>query len=98
MPLYRIELTPEAVEQLAALPAKDQQRVVDKLRALEREPEGKGTRRLKGTTDGRRLSVGPYRVLYRVMKVRVLVLVVKVDGRKDVYRRIQRLFELQPPT
>lgn len=89
---YRIAFTSQALEQLAGLPRRAQQRVVDKVSALADNPELKGTRKLAGTKDGRRLAVGEYRVLYRVLRVRVLVLVVKVGARKDVYRRILRLF------
>lgn len=87
MASHRVELTAEAREQLNALPSTDRQKLVERLRALERDPAPPDSRLLPGESDGRCLALGFWRVLYRVMKVRVLVLVIKQEWRRELYRR-----------
>jgi mRNA interferase RelE/StbE len=57
-------------------------RAVDGLRVNPRPP---GCKKLQGRPDYR-IRVGDYRILYRVFNHELVVLVVDVDNRKDVYR------------
>ena len=56
------------------------------IQALATEPFPHGIRKLTGADDVYRLRVGRYRVLYTVEAGRLVVLVLKVGHRKDVYR------------
>ena len=46
-----------------------------------------GVRKLKHTDDIYRLRVGCYRIIYQIADKKLIVLVVKVGDRKDVYRQ-----------
>ncbi|MDJ0899633.1 MAG: type II toxin-antitoxin system RelE/ParE family toxin [Xenococcus sp. MO_188.B8] len=57
-----------------------------KIDALATEPRPEGVVKLKGEENLYRIRVGDYRVIYNVQDDRLLVLVVKVGHRGDVYR------------
>ncbi len=56
-----------------------------KLRALAEDPRPRGCKKLAGREDIWRVRVGDYRVLYQILDDALLVLVVRVRHRKDVY-------------
>jgi len=83
MPTYRLEVTSTAERQLRKLSRPDQLRVVRAIQALAGPP---GCRKLSGFEDVFRVRVGPYRVLYAIEDRRLVVIVLKVGDRKDMYR------------
>ncbi|MDX2142897.1 MAG: type II toxin-antitoxin system RelE/ParE family toxin [Rhodospirillaceae bacterium] len=83
--VYRVEFERRAAKELAALPAPARERILKALDRLADDPRASGNiKALHG--GGYRLRVGDYRVLYVVKDDLLLVLVVKVGHRKDVYR------------
>jgi mRNA interferase RelE/StbE len=61
-------------------------RLGNAIRALAADPRPPGCRKLVGGTDYFRIRVGNYRVLYEVRDRDVLVLVIKIGRRGEVYR------------
>jgi mRNA interferase RelE/StbE len=53
---------------------------------LAADPRPSGCKKLTGNTDYYRMRVGDYRVLYEVRDRDVLVLVIKIGHRREVYR------------
>ncbi len=86
MASYEIEISRTAEKQLKKLPEKQQLRVVRAVLALAEEPHPRGSRKLTGYDDVYRLRVGRYRILYSVEENRLVVIILKVGHRKDVYR------------
>lgn len=82
---YRVIITPRAEKQLSKLIVVNQRRIVARLESLGNNPRPSGAIKLSGT-DGWRLRVGDYRVLYEIRDTELIVLVVKIGDRKDVYR------------
>ena len=64
---------------------KDRQRIVRKIRQLAEDPRPPGCQQLSGR-DRYRIRQGPYRIVYSVEDDRLIVYVVKVGHRSDVYR------------
>ena len=64
---------------------KDRQRIVRKIRQLAEDPRPPGSRKLSGR-DRYRIRQGPYRIVYSIEDDRLIVYVVKVWHRSDVYR------------
>jgi mRNA interferase RelE/StbE len=64
---------------------KDRQRIVQKIRQLAEDPRPPGCQKLSGR-DRYRIRQGPYRIVYSVEDDRLIVYVVKVGHRSDVYR------------
>lgn len=85
--VYTVELSNRAKRDLAALSADLQTRIVTALRKLEENPRPSGVEKLKGEENAYRLRVGDYRILYEVHDKRLLVLIVKIGHRRDVYRK-----------
>ena len=83
---YRIEFKPSAVKSLAALPKKIQRRIAVKVDALAEDPHPRGVESLKGRDNLHRIRVGDYRIIYEVQDEVLLVLVVRVGHRKEIYR------------
>jgi len=84
---YRVEIKGSAVKEIAALPKREQRRVVSAIEALSGDPRPEGVRKLTGIEDAYRLRVGDYRVVYQISDDVLTVFVVRVGHRKDVYRR-----------
>lgn len=86
MARYRLLIKPSAVKEIEAIPTKkDRQRVVDRIRALTVDPRPSGAQKLSGS-ERYRIRQGHYRILYSIEDDHLIVLVVKVGHRKDVYR------------
>ena len=87
MASYRVLIKPSAAKEIEAVDQKkDRQRIVARIFALADEPRPVGCEKLAGESDRYRVRVGRYRVVYSVADAELLVLVVRVADRKDVYR------------
>jgi len=87
---YKLFIKPSAAKEIeASATKKDRRRVVDKIRSLANEPRPAGCRKLSGA-ERYRIRVGRYRILYAIEDDRLIVTVVKVGDRNDVYRRRSR--------
>ena len=82
---YRVEILRRAARALSKLPEKDYRHVRDAIRALGEDPRPPGCKKLVGR-DGWRTRVGRYRVIYEVNDAVLVVLVLDVGDRKDIYR------------
>ena len=94
---YRIAITRAAAKQVKALPKGARQRVSEAVSALADEPRPHGIKTLDAKKKLYRLRVGSYRVVYQVQDARLVVLVVRVGDRKEVYRRLDDLLRRTPP-
>jgi len=86
MARYDIEISQTAERQLKKLPRREQRRVLAAVVALGDEPVPRGSRKLTGYDDVFRIRVGRYRVVYSVAKKKLIIIVLKIGQRKDVYR------------
>ncbi|HDQ39650.1 MAG TPA: type II toxin-antitoxin system RelE/ParE family toxin [Desulfonatronum sp.] len=82
---YRIEILRIAQKQLAKIERLHQQRIIDAIRSLALEPRPRGCKKLSGRPAWR-IRVGPYRVIYEIHEVQLLVLVITIGDRKEAYR------------
>ena len=85
MASYRIEIKRSAQKEIQNLPKKDMQRVVTKIQQLAVNPRGPDAKKLSAQ-ERYRVGVGQYRVLYEIKDNVLVVLIVKVANRKEVYR------------
>ncbi|MEO8561570.1 MAG: type II toxin-antitoxin system RelE/ParE family toxin [bacterium] len=83
---YRLTIDPATVRELKKLDPKIRQTVASAINALANDPRPDGVRKLSGSKDSYRIRAGDYRILYRIADHELLVLVVKVGHRRDVYR------------
>ena len=85
MASYRIEIKRSAAKELEAIPAKDRRRIATKIQALAGNPRPAGCEKLSGH-DKYRIRQGNYRILYTIEDDVLLVTVIKIGDRRDVYR------------
>ena len=83
---YRIEFTPSARKQFEKLPAQVRRRLAPEIDSLAKEPRPADVKHLAGPDDLWRIRVGAYRIVYAIEDDRLVVLVVKLGHRRDVYR------------
>lgn len=79
-------MTRSAAKELDGVPTKDRQRIVRRIGALAENPRPEGAEKLSGD-DKYRIRQGNHRVLYEIEDEVLIVTVVRIGNRKDVYRR-----------
>ena len=89
MASFRIEVSATAEKQIRKLPREDQVRVLRAIRSLATEPTPPGVRKVRGYDDVFRIRVGTYRVLYRVEGRRLLIIILKLGHRREIYRSLR---------
>ncbi|MCX7014950.1 MAG: type II toxin-antitoxin system RelE/ParE family toxin [Candidatus Sumerlaeota bacterium] len=83
---YRVFIKPSAAKELDAVGSKkDRQRIVQHILRLAEDPRPPGCRKISGA-EKYRIRCGVYRVLYSIEAEALVVYVVKVGHRRDVYR------------
>jgi len=83
---YQLVIERRAQKALARIERRDRARIAEAIRALAQAPRPRGAKQLTGR-DVYRLRVGDYRVLYEIEDARLVILVVDVGHRREVYRR-----------
>jgi mRNA interferase RelE/StbE len=86
MARYKVAISRTAEKQLRKLAQEDRAKVVRALVGLGNDPHPPGSRKLSGYADVFRIRVGVFRVLYSVEGRRLIVIILKIGHRKDVYR------------
>lgn len=86
MASYRIEWKSSAAKELKRLPRDIIPRVVDAVGRLASDPFPSGAAKLKGSQQTYRIRVGDYRVVYTVANDVLVIEIVRVRYRRDVYR------------
>ena len=82
---YRIVVKRSAERELRAIPGPDLGRVVNRIRGLATHPRPPGSEKLS-EQERYRIRQGVYRIVYEVLDHKLVVLVVKIGHRRDVYR------------
>ena len=83
---YKITFRKSVAQDLRRIPNKDLRRILATFDSLSSEPLPSGVERLSGQ-ERYRVRQGNYRIIYEINDKEVVVVVVKVGHRKDVYRR-----------
>lgn len=87
MARYRVIFTSVAEKAFLRMPKDVQRRIDQRLLALQDNPRPPGIKALQGDTGIYRLRVGDYRILYAVQDKALVVLVLVIGHRREVYRR-----------
>ena len=83
---YRVEFRPSALRSFRHLPGSIQARIRPMIDALADDPRPSGCRKLAGHAGRFRVRVGDYRVLYEIRDAVLLVIVVDIGHRREIYR------------
>jgi mRNA interferase RelE/StbE len=85
---YRIDFAPAAVRQLRRLDPAARRRIQAAVELLGTEPRPTGAKKLVGGGGVWRARTGDYRIVYEIRDQELLVLVVALGHRRDVYRNL----------
>jgi len=88
---YRVEFLKTADEELAELPKDSQRQIVKKIEGLKGNPRPAGVKQLQSPEKFLRLRVGDYRIIYVVERKHLVVLVVRIGNRREVYDDLKML-------
>ena len=89
MASYKLVIKRSAAKEIESIGQKKiRQRVVDRIQALAENPRPHGCEKLSGKHSRYRIRQGPFRILYEIKDEELIVYVVKVADRRDVYKRL----------
>lgn len=86
MASYQIEWKTSAEKELRKLPSQIIQRVFQKVELLAENPFPSGCRKLVGSEQTWRIRIGDYRIIYNVFSSVLVIEIVRVAHRKDIYQ------------
>jgi mRNA interferase RelE/StbE len=87
---YEIVFKPAAQRDLKKLPQKMQKRLLKGIMILAENPHSQGVEKLVGYEDLFRLRVVDFRVIFEVHEAELVVVIVRIGDRKEIYRLISR--------
>ncbi|MFW0771858.1 type II toxin-antitoxin system RelE family toxin [Paenarthrobacter nitroguajacolicus] len=83
---YSVQLAPAAVRQLRKLPAEARRRIQAAIEILAESPRPPGAKKLSGNSGDWRVRTGDYRIIYEIRDAQLIVLVVAMGHRRDIYQ------------
>lgn len=84
---YQIEFSQQAEKQFEALPQQLQLRLQLRIDALAEDPRPPGVKKLKQAENQYRIRVGDYRIVYEIQDAILLVILLRIGHRSEIYRR-----------
>ncbi len=87
MARYKLQIKPSAAKELEAVgQKKDRQRIAGRIETLAEMPRPRDCEKLSGHRDLYRVREGSYRIVYSIDEQNVIVHVIKIGHRKEIYR------------
>jgi mRNA interferase RelE/StbE len=86
---YKIELKPSAIRSLTKIPKDDQRTIRIRIDALANTPFPPNVKKLEGEENLYRVRAGDYRIIYQARKKILLIVVLAIGHRKEVYRGLK---------
>jgi mRNA interferase RelE/StbE len=86
MKKYKLKFDCDLKKILSKIPKYDGIFLKKKITLLEEDPRPHGVLKLKGQEDFYRVRCGKYRIIYEIKDKELIVLVVDVNSRKDIYK------------
>ena len=83
---YKILIKPSAAKELKRLPKKDVQRITSKIQSLSKEPRPFGCEKLSAQ-ERYRIRQGTYRIVYSIEDDQLIVYVIQIAHRSEVYKK-----------
>ena len=83
---YRIIFKPSAERELSRMPVALTARIERVIDALTADPRPAGAKKMQGAANLWRVRVGDYRIVYEIHEREIVIVVLRIAHRKDVYR------------
>jgi mRNA interferase RelE/StbE len=85
---YSVEFRPGVLKSITHLPKRELLRIKKKIDELSDNLPDPATTKLKGDNNFHKVRTGDYRIVYEIQGARLIILVVKIGHRKDVYKNL----------
>ncbi|MFT4929335.1 MAG: mRNA interferase RelE/StbE [Phenylobacterium sp.] len=82
---YEILIERSAQKSLVKIPKSEQLKIIQSIESLSDNPRPHGSKKLSGR-DGWRIRIGNYRVIYEIQNNQLIVLVLSIGDRKEIYK------------
>ena len=86
--MYRVKVAEEAAKFIRKQDKRVQRQIINNIRELAENPRPQGCKKLQCYRGLYRIRSGNYRIIYQILGKRLLVVVVRVAHRKDIYRHL----------
>ena len=83
---FEIKIKRKAQKSLSKIPASFQSKIIESIRELSDDPFPSQSKKLTGR-NGWRIRIGSYRAIYEVLNNELIILVLDIAHRKDIYRK-----------
>ena len=87
---YSIEFRPSVLKSLATIPKRDLVRIKKRIDSLAEKLPDPATIKMKGNNPFHKVRSANYRIIYTIDGSRLIILIVKIGHRKDVYRKLKQ--------
>lgn len=85
---YKIEFSHLSLKSLKKVPKEDSRKILRKIEALQVDPFPCNVyKKIQGEENLYRIRSGDYRILYRVIDSKVIILILTIGHRKDIYQK-----------
>ena len=85
---YWIAVKRSAAKALKKIPKADRKRIIEKIDSLSEILLNPDTTKMKGNNPFHKVRIGNYRIIYEIQEDVLVILIVKVGHRKDIYRNL----------
>ena len=85
---YSVEFRPAVLKELKRFPKRDLVKIKKKIEYLGKKMPDPNTTKMKGSNLFHKIRSGDYRIIYEIHDDRLVILVVKIGHRKDVYKKL----------
>ena len=85
---HSIEFKRSAAKALQKIPRSDRRKIRDRIDSLAESLPDPATTKMKGDNPFHKVRVGDYRIVYEIKETLLVILVLKIGHRKDVYRHL----------
>jgi mRNA interferase RelE/StbE len=82
---YKVLIKTSAVKELKKIPKKQLQKITERIQTLSTDPRPPGCEKL-ASQNAYRIRQGTYRIIYTIEDDQLIVLIIKVGHRRDIYR------------
>lgn len=86
MKRYKLKFDCDLKKILSKIPKYDGVLLRKRITLLEEDPRPNGVLKLKGQDNSYRIRCGKYRIIYEIKDNELIVLIIDVDSRKDIYK------------
>jgi mRNA interferase RelE/StbE len=85
---YKIEVNRSAAKAVKKILKPDRKRISEKIDSLAEKLPNPDITKMKGNNPFHKVRVGNYRIIYEIQDDVLLILIVKIGHRKDIYRNL----------